>query len=1175
MKLVSLEIKGFKSFPERTVIHFNESVTGVVGPNGCGKSNIVDAIRWVLGEQKTSVLRSEKMENVIFNGTRKRKPAALAEVYLTFLNDRNLLPTEYHTVTISRHYFRNGESEYRLNGVTCRLKDITSLFIDTGISSDSYAIIELAMVDDLLNDKDGSRRRLFEQAAGISKYKARKKESLAKLEATQQDVNRVDDLLFEIENNLKALESQARKAERYYQLKDAYREVSIELALHLLDGHKQHLEALQQQQLQLTQEQEALDRQAAELAGRLEVAKQEQLQKEQQLVAANKQLQQFHEQLRDKEQQRALLQESLRHDAEQLTRLQELIRRAAAEQQQIRQQQEALNRDSLLRQDSISRCRKELDAAGRDLARARAEFTDVKERQEQQRALREEAAQKQTDLQRQLSVCRVQRQSLEEELQRAREAEQQRLDERQQLEATLRQLQQQQQLKHEAVHLLVQAGDALQQQIEQKENELDALQEELRALYRHLDARQNEYNLTCSFLDNLEGFPESIRYLRQHPEWSTQAAPLLADIINCPAEYRIAIETFLEPVLNYYVVRTPEEAWAGIRLLGEAAKGRASFFVLSEITEAPVAIPAPDGLVAAWDVVEVDLPYRALVQHLLHQVYLLRDEEAPLPAVPRGAVLLAKSGRFIRGAHHLSGGHVGLISGKRLGRIRNLEALEAEIQQLQQQAAHLQQQIRALQDELQHLRSQSQNDVLEQTREEWHGIRQQVSALQANIDSLVKASRQYEQHHALRTNTVQQLEEEAHQLQAQLQAAGLQVEHAARRLDELTEQLTAAEQRLQQATEAYNTQHLRLVQEQNLLDALHREQELRQQQLAGIIRQLQEHQAEEQALTATHAANEEQLLRLEAALTGDLQTQEQYRQHVAAAEQVFYEGRAAIHELEEQYRQLQIHREQNSQLLAAVKDQLNELRLQLQSLRDRMELEFKVSLEGLLERSADPNLNVDELQQKAERLRRRLETYGEINPMAMEAFQEMKQRHDFILAQKNDLLAAKESLLATITEIETTARQRFSEAFEAVKENFRKVFKSLFSEDDECDLILEDPANVLESSIQIIARPKGKKPQIIDQLSGGEKTLTAIALLFALYLHKPAPFCVLDEVDAPLDDANISKFNRIVRDFSKQSQFILVTHNKQTMVSVDCIYGITMPEEGVSSVVPVDLRHLN
>src|SRR6185295_73267 len=312
MRLVTLEIKGFKSFPEKTTINFNDSITGVVGPNGCGKSNIVDAIRWVLGEQKTTMLRSEKMENVIFNGTKARKASSLAEVALTFENDKNLLPSEYHTITIGRHYYRNGDSEYKLNGITCRLKDITSLFLDTGISSDSYAIIELGMVDEILNDKEHSRRRLFEQAAGISKYKSRKKETLNKLEATQVDLNRVDDLLFEIETNLKALETQARKTERYYKLKEEYRTLSIELALFTLEGLKNSFAQLQQQQQQEEDKKLKVETEVSSLEAILEKEKTDNITKEKKMIASQKELNEFITTIKQKENEKNIFSENLK-----------------------------------------------------------------------------------------------------------------------------------------------------------------------------------------------------------------------------------------------------------------------------------------------------------------------------------------------------------------------------------------------------------------------------------------------------------------------------------------------------------------------------------------------------------------------------------------------------------------------------------------------------------------------------------------------------------------------------------------------------------------------------------------------------------------------------------------------------------------------------------------------
>ncbi|MEI7670400.1 MAG: AAA family ATPase, partial [Pseudomonadota bacterium] len=313
MKLVSLEIKGFKSFAEKTVIHFNDNMTGVVGPNGCGKSNVVDAIRWVLGEQKTSVLRSEKMENVIFNGTKHRKPSALAEVYLTFENNRNLLPTEYNTVTISRHYYRTGESEYRLNNVNCRLKDISNLFLDTGISSDSYAIIELGMVNDILNNKDNSRRKLFEQAAGISKYKTRKRETLNKLDATQIDLNRVEDLLFEIEGNLKSLESQSRKTERYHKLKDEYKELSVELALHTLKDFKVVFENLNIKQTEEQDKKIVFETELIQQEAILQSEKTDFLEKEKNLLHSQRQLNELVTNLKQKENDKNLVSENIKH----------------------------------------------------------------------------------------------------------------------------------------------------------------------------------------------------------------------------------------------------------------------------------------------------------------------------------------------------------------------------------------------------------------------------------------------------------------------------------------------------------------------------------------------------------------------------------------------------------------------------------------------------------------------------------------------------------------------------------------------------------------------------------------------------------------------------------------------------------------------------------------------
>ncbi|MEO6166949.1 MAG: chromosome segregation protein SMC [Chitinophagales bacterium] len=1176
MRLVNLEIKGFKSFADKTVINFNDNVTGVVGPNGCGKSNVVDAIRWVLGEQKTSMLRSEKMENIIFNGTKNRKASSLAEVSLTFENNRNLLPTEFHTVTISRHYYRNGDSEYKLNGITCRLKDITSLFLDTGISSDSYAIIELGMVDEILNDKDHSRRKLFEQAAGISKYKARKKETLNKLEATQLDLNRVDDLLFEIQTNLKALESQARKTERFYKLKEEYRNLSIELALFTLEGFKKSFETLQQQQQQEEDKKLKLETDIVMHDATLAQEKTDNINKEKAMLAAQRELNVFVTTIKQKENEKNIFSENLKFQRDKKENLTSQNDKATSDLQQIATGIEGFTEQKSREHDFFNTFTQELEIAKQVLENIRADHSGIKTRLEEQTSVMRELDREISETEKNITIRDVQKQNLLQEQERGEGEFNQRQNEHSQFQQQLQSLRDEEQLKKQVVLELTEAGDTLQTQINAVEEELEGTREELRSIHRNLDARQNEFNLTKSFIDNMEGFPESIKFLKQHPEWATHA-PLLSDIISCPAEFRVAIENYLDQYLNFYVVADMNDAMNAVNLLSSASKGRANFFVLNDFEDTAVKnITPPANAIAALDIVEVDPKYRKLVSFLLSGAFILRDEEhVDLRSFDKQLSIISRSGKFIRTPLGLSGGQVGSFSGKRLGRIKNLAALEAEIVQSKENAERLQNRIQNLQANLIELKNSSKDAELDEVREQHNIVKNQLATIFTrieNIESFFVA-------HRSRMKTIhakiEQLEAEKSHYAGQLKIDADKKKGLQQSLDELTAAFSASELKLNETSQAYNAKHIQFVQQQNKVATIDRELEYKTQQSSITQQLIESNQAELDRIVASISEIEDKLSVAEAAIIHDYAEKEKMEHHVAAVEQVYYESRGKINELEEYLKTISKNKEQLEALLSQIRDKTTELKLQLNSLKDRLAIEFKVEIESLMDRNPDPELNPEELQQKSEKIKNRIETYGEINPMAMEAYNEMKERHDFIVAQKNDLMNAKSSLLQTIDEIETTAKEQFLTAFNAIKENFAKVFKGLFTEDDECDLFLENPDNVLESKIQITAKPKGKRPQIIDQLSGGEKTLTAISLLFALYLYKPAPFCILDEVDAPLDDANIEKFNRIVRDFSQNSQFVLVTHNKNTMASVDVIYGITMQEEGISRVVPVDFRSLN
>jgi chromosome segregation protein len=1170
VKLVSLEIKGFKSFADKTTIHFNENMTGVVGPNGCGKSNVVDAIRWVLGEQKTSVLRSEKMENVIFNGTRNRKPSALAEVFLTFENDKNLLPSEYNTVTISRHYYRSGESEYRLNNVNCRLKDITNLFLDTGISSDSYAIIELGMVNEILNDKDNSRRKLFEQAAGISKYKSRKKETLNKLEATQADLNRVEDLLFEIDNNLKSLESQARKTERYHKLKEEYKELSIQLALHHLKDYKVIFDNIQTQQTEQQDKKIVLETELLQYEAKLQADKNDFLEKEKNLLQAQRKLNELVSYLKQKENDKNLVTENIRHLNEKVENWKRQNDQASIAIQSLEQSIASFTERKTTEETTLIQLQTDLKQAKSKLELIRLQHTDARRTLESENQQMRSIENEIVDLEKKITVLKVQKDNLIRETDVNERDLQQRNEERSRLAEQLVDLEQKENSERDAIHHLTQLADSSQQQITNLETKINDVREELNARHRSLDARQNEFNLTKSFIENMEGFPDSIKFLKNNSDWNKQA-PLLSDVISAQSEYRVAIESFLEPYLNYYVVNDMQEAMQAVNLLSNAAKGRANFFVLNDFENETAETAPAESAIRALDVVECEDRYRNLVNYLLRNVFIV-DEQQQLPNLK--ATFIARSGKYIRNRYAVSGGQVGAAGGKRLGRVKNLENLSKEINQLKAESDQLRQRLQEFQQELASLKSNNHDKQLDALRDTYNLTRNQITGIKTKLENIdrfyvdfdVKKNSITERGTAIdadlliMNDVISQKQQIRENQQAKIQEANQQFNHIDTQLSE--------------ASQLFNQNNILFLQQQNKINAFTQEINFKRLQLDETNHNIDRNKTELESASRQLLELESRKNETEAELILLYEDKTRQDNLVADVDRIFYESRGAINELEEQIRNIAKQKEHCDLLLNEMRDKVNDLKLQLASLKERLDLEFKISIDELMEQEPGAEINKEDLNEKVGRMKNRLENFGEINPFAVEAFNEMKQRADFIVTQKNDLVTAKESLMNTIDEIESKAREQFMEAFNQVKENFVNVFRNLFTAEDTCDLILSNPDSPLESSIDIIAKPKGKRPQTINQLSGGEKTLTAISLLFALYLLKPAPFCVLDEVDAPLDDANVGKFTDIIRQFSDKSQFILVTHNKQTMASVDVIYGVTMQEEGVSKVVPVDFRQL-
>ncbi len=1173
MRLKSLEIKGFKSFADKTVVNFDDNVTGIVGPNGCGKSNIVDSIRWVIGEQKISQLRSENLDSLVFNGSKTRSASGLAEVSLTFENTRNLLPTEFSTVTITRKFYKSGESEYRLNDVQCRLKDIQNLFLDTGVSTDSYAIIALDMVDDLIKDKDNSRRRMLEQAAGISIYKTRKKEAKLKLDATEQDLSRIEDLLFEINNQLKALESQAKKAEKYHEIKKEYREVSIELAKAALEGFNLSYKELNEQQEIETDKRIKLEAEIANDEAGLEDEKLAFVEKERQLQSMQHAFNDMQQSVRSKENDRNLSAQRLEHLHEKEGSLKEFLQKAEGQLKGIEEsiaftqlQVEEENKSLEILSQQLEELRKEADVKREVLDDKRADLDGLRsEYQQTQRS--------QFDAEKKVAVADSSIQNLQRIIGQIEDERKYRDDQRHKLDEERLIKEKELNIKKVDLEQLQQHHENTKEQILQTQAVLEGLRNDLAEENRKLDAKKNEHDLLKSMIDSMEGYPDSVKFLHNNTAWSHQS-PILSDVLYVNEEYRTALENVLEPYLSYYVVNNLQEGLQAVHLLDENKKGKANFFLLDKIGQSDNTVSSHqlEGAIPALSVVDVEERYKKLAEHLLGNVFIADNEDALQNS--NGFVVIEKNGKYVKGKYSLTGGSVGLIEGKKIGRVKNLEKLQDEINAQATVVDALRADIQARHNEVIAFNEDLRENAIRETEREIQQLTNEVFALHNKLENL----------HSMQTNSLHRLEE----LNMQMEQTHNSVEGVRNQLNEFNELLQVNASKLTEAEEAYkvtenqyneasrqyNEFNLNVTKQQSKINGLKQELDFKTNQLADLRQQITSNSSHLEDTTANISQSAQSLKDIEEELVKLMHNKEEEERKLNEADQAYYNLRNQLSEKESEIRHKVKDKEKVEHMLAAIKDKLNELKLQLAGMKERMNVEFRIDLEAILGEARSGEVPVEELQEKADRMKKRLENLGEVNPTAIEAFTEMKKRYDFIVEQKTDLINAKESLMKTIEEVEATANQRFLETFHLVRENFQKVFQTLFTEDDQCDLVLETPDNIAETGIDVVAKPKGKRPSSLTQLSGGERTLTATALLFAIYLIKPAPFCILDEVDAPLDDANVGKFTNMIRQFSQNSQFIIVTHNKMTMSTVDVIYGVTMQEPGVSKLVPVDFRNL-
>jgi chromosome segregation protein len=1213
MYLKNLTVLGFKSFADKTSLNFLPGVTAIVGPNGCGKSNVSDAVRWVLGEQSAKALRGGEMADVIFNGTDGRKPLGMAEVSLTIgdVDEEHLIAAgvevAYNEVTITRRVFRDGGSEYFINKTPCRLKDIQQLFMGTGVGRTSYSIMAQGNITQILSSKPEDRRMIFEEAAGITKFKSQKKEALRKLEYTDQNLLRVSDLIREVKRQIGSLQRQAGKARRYKQIAHQLQHLDTQLARHQFDVLQAEIHERQASADQLRTE---IDTSSANV-----------LRCEDEILQLREHLSELEHHISSSQQQGMELkaqcerhQSRIHFNEERLLELEQQNFRALADIAEAEERSRAAEREVALVTERLAASSAALEQQRAALEVKRKALqqieTDLQHDQEALRKAQSEAfgaMQQLTRARNEINALDLQKQGNVVRLEKLSSEKIQLEEERTRLETRLAEFAAS--VQTEKLNAQTQRGtvEQRQQRLREIQQELTQAAHELDSLVRQQAEKHSRLNVLEQLQESHEGFGAgALAALKQ----SQSALGSLADRIRVPDQYIVAIEAAFGHHLQLLITEQPEAAQQILADLATNRKGRASIAALGLVGQAfqPAGSNGwlesptnPQTGMPALRVIEADASVQPLLAGLLSHTLIVADLSAATAAwrmaqgtfdfVTQAGELLSRHGIYTGGS---ANGHAaGTAPTSILGRKNQIAELQSQLAQLQEQVNERSRQKGALQSEqtaLQASLQQAQCELRAQevaiaTHEgEFNALQTSLRTLNQKIETVVYEVQALAAH-----------EQEGNQKRAALAAQLAEhetLEQAAQtRVAELTSGIETLRQQRDGANAAVTEAKVILASDEQLCASLGRQKaplEQRLRELAQLVQQRRsecgsflqrkgqfESEIEDSRHQIDRLQHEREVVNSQTAEM--IARKEAQDQGIATREESLRGLRRRLSDLQEQR--------------GAIDVELAQKTMSVQNLRERIQQKYQVNLDNIRSECititiADEGppriqtLTPEEMAasgaatdwttvaEQVAAMQKRLDEMGPVNLVAIEEYEETEQRYNFLTKQHDDLVQAKTQLLEVINRINTQTKEMFTETFTRIRENFRAMFMEVFG-GGKADLILSDEGDVLESGIDIVARPPGKQLQSISLLSGGEQTMTAVALLFSIYQVKPSPFCVLDELDAPLDESNINRFIRVLQRFLAQSQFIIITHNKRTIGMADVLYGITMQEQGVSKIVSV------
>ncbi len=1176
MYLSKLEIIGFKSFPQKTLLKFDPGMTAIVGPNGCGKSNVVDAIRWGLGEQRAGTLRSDVMENVIFNGTRTRKPLGMSEVSITIENNKGILPTEYQEVTITRRLFRSGESEYLLNKAQCRLRDIVELFMDTGMGANAYSVIELKMIETILSDRTEERRKLFEEAAGVTKYKARRKEALRRLDEVAADLARVDDIVKEVTKTVASLERQAEKAKKHAELSAELRALEIEL---LEREYSQTSERIAPLIAELQNAESTRDRITTELSkyeALLDVIEREENEIEQQLVSSERSVKEKSEIIQRTRETIIATEERIRSLHEQKGRATQEFERLEREKVELTERLAALR----IASERAVENKQELEEEKREKEQIRTQAENVvrARRSELQRARDQvySLLTSRNERSNELERRKARIEELERRLSKF-EGEYAALDEKHsglQQEATKLTVE----LEASATHIA--NAESEYQSAQEKQESLKAKLEELQnssfTVQNEIGKKISKIEFFTGLVEQGIGAGEGTQYLLSESGWASTDPITVADAFDCDSEYRAAFESALGEIAYYLIVESSKDAFEAVDVLRHSQKGKATLIALDRVPVTTAPAPTfPNGSKSALSLAKFSDRFRNLFTMLLSEIAIVDSIDAGfslLDSVPGIERCVTKDGEVITRAGFVKGGSKKSTEGILIGKRDQIRELEVDVANLKAELSRYEEEIAETNRAFENIDVKSLLATVRNAEEARRKVQTREGQVQYELKRIGEQRESLQSEESRMTNDrapladslgaieVEVVEFERQHGKALEESVKMQqmVEEAERLLAEEAARSTEAQVRFAGLVSEVSRLESETRQTERAIDNATQLAEQRQRERERAERDHTELSAKLEEFSAMLAGLEEQLL----SATG---------LHEQVAE-LRKSKQTEAHKYREALREERQEHDKTINITHELQLKIQELEQKLRQIEDRAREEFEIQAIERKEYPEDDTFSFGDARETVRELKQKVKNLGAVNLLAYDEFQTESQRLEFLTTQRKDLTEAQKNLAEMIEEINTTATTQFLSTFEQIRANFQDIFRSLFAEGDTCNLSLEEGKDPLEAQIEILAQPRGKKPHSIELLSTGEKTLTAIALLFSIYLVKPSPFCILDEVDAPLDDNSIDRFLSIIKRFASNTQFIVVTHNKRTMAAADALYGVTQEEDGVSKIVSVRLK---